>query len=148
MELSHFKKIVVNLCIFMPFTLACAGPIGDLDSSSRRSVREASMTGYGTQTGGQNTAGSLGELDTTSRRLVREAEMSKYGANGSSVQQKASQSQTQDNPGVLIQNTIDASGRKKCVVSAGRVVSGDVKRGSSVENRTIVTGNIVNVCQN
>ena len=135
-------------CAIASANIACsvahAGPLGALDSSSRKSVREAEMQQFESHNAGVNgTTGALSDLDTTSRRLVRESEMNNFNATKSTTAPTARIS----NPGLLIQNTIDTHGNKKCIVSAGKVVTGEVHRGSSVENRTIVTGNIVNVCQ-
>lgn len=137
------------MCCAIAFVnIACsdvqAGPLGALDSSSRKAVREAEMQKFESHNAGVNgTTGALSGLDTTSRRLVRESEMSTFDVTKKTIAPTAEI----PNPGILIQNTIDAHGQKKCVVSAGKVVTGDVHRGSSVEYRTIVTGNIVNVCQ-
>lgn len=84
-------------------------------------------------------AGTIGGLDSSSRRLVREAELEGYG----------SKPKAGDNaqPGVLIQNQLDEAGKKKCIVSAGNVITSKIEHGGRIENKTIVTGNIINVCQ-
>ena len=143
------KTVVLYLayavgCISIACATVQAGPLGTLDSSSRKAVREAEMQKYESQRSGADGAtGSLTGLDTTSRRMVRESEMSTFD----STKKAVAPTVNTPNHGLLIQNTIDAQGHKKCVVSAGKVVTGEVHRGSSVENKTIVTGNIVNVCQ-
>lgn len=131
-------RIMVSCCIFLfSQSIICAGPIGTLESSSRKQIREAELSPYGNigeTTSSSSRGGALTNLDSTSRRLVREVEMEQKG-------------KSNQNPGLLIQNTIEADGHKKCVVSAGQVMTGEVKRGSTVENRTIVTGDVINVCQ-
>lgn len=88
---------------------------------------------------GAAVAGSIGELDSSSRRMVREAELDGYGR----------KAKVDDNaqPGVSIQNQLDEFGKKKCIVSAGNVVTKKIEHGGRIENKTIVTGNIINVCQ-
>lgn len=84
-------------------------------------------------------ADSIGGLDSNSRRLVREAELEGYGRKPK-VDENAQ-------PGVVIQNRIDEFGKKKCIISAGNVVTSKIEHGGRLENKTIVTGNIINVCQ-
>ena len=143
MKISRFTKYCVATCLNLVSFCLIAGPLGSLDTSSRKAVREAEMTGYGS-TGTEASSGALNQLDTSSRKLVRESDMKKYGTNNIGG---AATPQDVANPGVLIQNTIDAHGHKKCIVSVGKLVNGEVRWGSTVENRTIVMGNIVNVCQ-
>lgn len=137
------------MCCVIAFAhIACsavqAGPLSALDSSSRKAVREAEMQKFESNNAGSiGTTGEISGFDTTSRRLIRESEMSTYDATKEAIAPNAKV----HNPGLLIQNTIDTHGHKKCVINAGKVVTGEVRRGSSIESRTIVTGNIVNVCQ-
>lgn len=84
-------------------------------------------------------ADAIGGLDSSSRRMVREAELEGYGRKAK-VDENAQ-------PNILIQNKVDELGKKKCIISAGNVVTSKIERGSRLENKTIVTGNIINVCQ-
>lgn len=90
-------------------------------------------------------AGGVQDLDATSRRAVREAQMEQYGA-GRGAKSSKQADETQKSP-VSITDAIGASGRKKCVVKVGDVISSERLRGARQESITYVDGNIVNVCE-
>lgn len=143
--MNYIIKFILKIFIFFcsASSVAHAGPLGTLDSSSRKAVREAEMQSFQLDGATNAPTGSISELDTTSRRMVRESEMNVFN----STNPPTATNEKNINPGLLIQNTVDSKGQKKCIVSAGKVITGEIRRGSSVENRTVVTGNIVNVCQ-
>lgn len=143
MHLNRYYRLLIMVFLsFVTSHLLFAGPLGSLDTSSRKAVREAEMSGYGSFI--QDSSGSASQLDTASRRLIQESDMGRFSGGKNAV---VGETSSVSNPGVLIQNSIDAQGHKKCIISAGKVINGEVKRGSATESRTIVTGNIVNVCQ-
>jgi hypothetical protein len=140
---SH--KFEVFLFLVFVTTASYSGPISDLDSSSRKAVREATMAEFGAKNSEQGGTAGLADLDSSSRRIVREAELGSFRGKGENYQ--GGLNSTPGAPGVFIQNTVDQFGRKTCSVSAGQVATGTIKKGSSTQNVTVVTGNVVNVCQ-
>ena len=89
--------------------------------------------------------GGLSDLDSKTRLSIREAQLEAYGNNGSPT--KSGNQAGGQGPAVVINDTVDATGKKKCIMNVGKVISSQKLKGTKQENITYVDGNVVNVCE-
>lgn len=86
------------------------------------------------------------ELDSASRRSIRESEVDRYGSRNDRADSSNQNSMTSE-PAVIVNNTVNASGEKKCVVKVGDVKTIQNNKGIRQENITYVDGSVINVCE-